>query len=102
MAARQICEYLENGNITHSVNFPDVSFARAEGDRIAIMHYNRVGMLGRITEVVAAAGLNIENLVNKARGDIAYTILDFNGEVAGAVIEALTALDNVIRVRQIK
>ena len=66
------------------------------------MHYNRVGMLGRITEVVAAAGLNIENLVNKARGEIAYTILDFNEEVSGAVIEALTALDNVIRVRQIK
>ena len=102
MAARQICEYLENGNITHSVNFPDVSFARAEGDRIAIMHYNRVGMLGRITEVVAAAGLNIENLVNKARGEIAYTILDFNEEVSSTVIEALTALDNVIRVRQIK
>ena len=102
MAAKQICEYLENGNITHSVNFPNVSFARAEGDRIAIMHYNRVGMLGRITEVVAAAGLNIENLVNKARGDIAYTILDFNEEVLSQVTKDLAALDQVIRVRLIR
>jgi len=102
MAARQICEYLENGNITNSVNFPDVSFARAEGDRIAIMHYNRVGMLGRVTELVAAAGLNIENLVNKARGDVAYTLLDFNTEVPAEVVQQLTALEQVIRVRLIR
>ncbi len=102
MAARQICDYLENGNIANSVNFPDVSFARAEGDRIAIMHYNRVGMLGRITEMVAAAGLNIENLVNKARGEMAYTILDFNEEVPGDLARQLEALENVIRVRHIK
>ena len=101
MAARQICDYLENGNITNSVNFPDVAFARAEGDRLAIMHYNRVGMLGRITEVVATAGLNIENLVNKARGDMAYTILDFNDAIPQQVADDLAALDNVIRVRLI-
>lgn len=101
MAARQICDYLENGNITNSVNFPDVAFARAEGDRLAIMHFNRVGMLGRVTELVAAAGLNIENLVNKARGDIAYTLLDFNGEVPEEVISQLAGLDHVIRVRVI-
>ena len=101
MAARQICEYLENGNISNSVNFPDVSFARAEGDRIAIMHYNRVGMLGRVTELVAAAGLNIENLVNKARGEVAYTLLDFNDAVPADVVSQLSDLDNVIRVRVI-
>lgn len=102
MAARQICEYLENGNISNSVNFPDVSFARAEGDRIAIMHYNRVGMLGRVTELVAAAGLNIENLVNKARGEVAYTLLDFNDAVPADVVSQLSDLDNVIRVRVIR
>ena len=102
MAARQICEYIENGNITNSVNFPDVSFARAEGDRLTIMHDNKVGMLGRITEVVAAAGLNIENLVNKARGEMAYTLLDFNGEVPARVAEDLAALEHVIRVRHIQ
>ena len=102
MAARQICDYIENGNITNSVNFPDVAFARAEGDRLAIMHYNRVGMLGRITEAVAAAGLNIENLVNKARGDIAYTLLDFNEEIPLRIADDMTRLDNVIRVRLIR
>lgn len=102
MAARQICDYLENGNISHSVNFPDVSFARAEGDRLAIMHRNLLGMLGRVTELVAAAGLNIENLVNKAKGDIAYTLLDFNDEVPDTVVEQLSALEHVIRVRHIR
>ena len=101
MAARQICDYIENGNITNSVNFPDVAFARAEGDRLAIMHYNRVGMLGRITEAIASAGLNIENLVNKARGDIAYTLLDFNDEVPAHIAEDMTRLEHVIRVRLI-
>ena len=102
MAARQICDYLENGNISNSVNFPDVVFARAEGDRLAIMHFNRLGMLGRVTELVAAAGLNIENLVNKARGDIAYTLLDFNGEVPEEVVRQLEGLEHVIRVRHIR
>ena len=101
MAARQVRDYLENGNIIHSVNFPDVAFARAEGDRVAIMHHNRLGMLGKITEMVAAAGLNIENLVNKARGDIAYTLLDFNGSVPEPLVEQLSGLEHVIRVRKI-
>lgn len=102
MAARQVCDYLENGNITNSVNFPDIAFARAEGDRIAIMHYNRIGMLGHITEVMAAAGLNIENLVNKARGEVAYTLLDFNESVPDGIPERLSAMENVIRTRLIK
>ena len=102
MAARQTREYLENGNITNSVNFPDVSFARAEGDRITVFHKNQVGMLGRITERAASRGLNIENLVNKARGDVAYTILDFNDAVPEGLEEALGEIDGVIRVRVIK
>ena len=59
-------------------------------------------MLGRITEAVAAAGLNIENLVNKARGDIAYTLLDFNEEIPQRIADDMTRLDNVIRVRLIR
>ena len=102
MAVRQLCDYLENGNIVNSVNFPDVSFARAEGDRIAIMHYNRVGMLGRITEAIAAAGLNIENLVNKAKGDIAYTILDFNETIPEDISERLSTIPNIIKIRLIQ
>lgn len=102
MGARQTIDYIENGNIVNSVNLPDVSFARAEGDRITVIHENKVGMLGLMTEKVAAAGLNIENLVNKAKGSVAYTILDFNGSVPAAVADALSAIDGVIRVRVIK
>ena len=86
----------------NSVNLPDVSFARAEGDRITVIHKNKVGMLGLMTEKIAAMGINIENLVNKAREDVAYTILDFNTEVPQALADALEAIDGVIRVRIIK
>ncbi len=99
MAAIQIKDYLENGNIKNSVNFPDVSFARANGARITIFHSNKVGMLGEITEKVSAAGLNIENLVNKARGDVAYTILDFNDGIPTDVVSKLEKIDGVIKVR---
>lgn len=102
MGARQTIDYIENGNIVNSVNLPDVSFARAEGDRITVIHENKVGMLGLMTEKVAAAGLNIENLVNKAKGTVAYTILDFNGSVPQSIADAIAAIDGVIRVRVIK
>ena len=102
MAARQTIDYIENGNVLNSVNLPDVSFARAEGDRITVIHQNKVGMLGLMTEKIAAMGLNIENLVNKAREGIAYTILDFNTEVPQKLADALEAIDGVIRVRIIK
>ena len=102
MAARQTIDYIENGNVLNSVNLPDVSFARAEGDRITVIHENKVGMLGLMTEKVAGMGLNIENLVNKAREGIAYTILDFNTEVPAALADALEAIDGIIRVRIIK
>ncbi len=99
MASIQIKDYLENGNIKNSVNFPDVVFARADGARITVFHHNKVGMLGEITERVSAAGLNIENLVNKARGEVAYTILDFNVGVPESLANALADIDGVIKVR---
>ncbi len=101
MAVKQMKEFLENGNIANSVNFPDVSFARADGDRITVFHKNQVGMLGVITDKVAGMGLNIENLVNKGRGDYAYTILDFNTAVPAELEEILAQLPGVVRVRVI-
>ncbi len=101
MGARQAKDYIENGNIVNSVNLPNVSFARADGDRITVIHDNKVGMLGLMTEKVAAAGLNIENLVNKAKGEVAYTILDFNGSVPKSVADSIAAIPGVIRVRVI-
>ncbi|MCQ2553764.1 MAG: 3-phosphoglycerate dehydrogenase, partial [Clostridia bacterium] len=102
MAAREMIDYIENGNITNSVNMPDVSFARANGARVCIFHENKVGMLGKITDVVTGMKLNIENLVNKGRGNIAYTILDFNTEVPVDLGAPLKAIDGVIRVRVIE
>ena len=102
MAAHQTIDYIENGNIVNSVNLPNVSFSRADGDRIAIIHANKVGMLGRLTEKVSNAGFNIENLVNKSRDDVAYTILDFNDEVPDALVDELSTIDGIIRVRHIK
>ncbi len=102
MAARQTIDYIENGNITNSVNFPDVSFARAEGARICIIHKNKVGMLGKMTDSVVTHGLNIENLVNKAKGDIAYTIMDFNEEVPKSLADVIEKIDGVIKVRVIE
>jgi len=102
MAAKQTIDYIENGNITNSVNLPDVSFARADGARVTVIHENKVGMLGLMTEKIAAAGLNIENLVNKGRGAVAYTIFDFNDEVPEDIKEKLEAIDGVIRVRVIE
>jgi len=102
MGARQTIDYIENGNIVNSVNLPDVSFARADGDRITIIHENKVGMLGLMTEKVAAMGLNIENLVNKSQNGVAYTILDFNDEVPKALADSIRSIEGVIRVRVIK
>jgi len=101
MAARQTREYLENGNISNSVNFPDVSFARADGDRVTVLHKNQVGMLGKITDIAATQELNIENLINKAKGEIAYTILDFSGTVPESLEKKIQAIPGVIRVRVI-
>ena len=102
MAARQTIDYLENGNITNSVNLPNVAFARADGDRLAVIHANKVGMLGLMTEKISSSGLNIENLVNKGRDNIAYTIFDFNTPVPQSLADELAKIDGVIRLRLIK
>ena len=101
MAAHQTIDYLENGNITNSINLTDVTFARADGNRITIIHANKVGMLGAFTEIVTKCGLNIENLVNKAKEGVAYTILDFNTGVPQELVSELQKVVGVIRVRLI-
>lgn len=102
MAARQTIDYLENGNIQNSVNYPDVVFARAEGPRLCVMHENKVGMLGKMTDLVVGHELNIENLVNKAKGAIAYTIMDFDSELPAELIDEICGVSGVIRVRVIE
>ena len=99
MVAEQVADYLENGNILNSVNFPNISMPRESGYRLAIANANVPNMLGQISTALASAGLNIQNMVNKSRGDFAFTLVDVESAVSQAVIDQLTAINGVLRVR---
>lgn len=99
MAAKEVIDYLENGNIKNSVNFPNVSMPRSAESRICVIHKNIPNMLAQISSVVSADSLNIEKLSNEAKKDYAYTMLDVNGNVSDGEIEKITAIDGVIKVR---
>lgn len=99
MVAEALADYLENGNILNSVNFPNVAMARESAYRLAIANANVPNMVGQISAVLAAAGLNIHNMVNKSRGDMAYTLVDVDSAVPDAVIEQLSAIEGVLNVR---
>jgi len=99
MVAEQLADYLENGNILNSVNFPNVSMARESAYRVAIANANVPNMVGQISAVLAAAGLNIHNMVNKSKGDMAYTLVDVDSAVTAAVMQQLSAIAGVLAVR---
>ena len=99
MAADELADYLENGNITHSVNYPDVSAPRTSPCRICVLHKNVPNILSALSGFVSSHGVNIETLVNKSRKDYAYTILDVERLPSHDVVEQLSALENIIRVR---
>lgn len=103
MAVKQIREFMENGNIVNSVNYPtcDAGVCTTEG-RIAVAHKNVHSMLSKFTNVFAKDGINIENMVNKSRGDFAYTIFDICSEATESIVKDLEAIDGVIKVRIIK
>ena len=101
MAALELIEFLENGNIRNSVNLPAVSMPR-EGSRICIVHRNLPNTISRFSGVLAQSGVNIENMASKSRKDYAYTILDVTGDVTTSAAQGIDALDEVIRVRVIK
>ena len=99
LAAQELSDYLKNGNIIHSVNMPEVHQPRAGGKRICIIHKNEPGMISQITALTTEAGLNIENMVNKSKKNMAYTMLDATGAVDKKLAEKLAAIPAVIRVR---
>ena len=99
MVAEQLADYLENGNILNAVNFPNVSMARESAYRIAIANANVPNMVGQISSLLAAAGLNIHNMVNKSKGDMAYTLVDIDSAVTAAVMQQLAAIAGVLAVR---
>jgi len=100
MAALQLRDYLENGNVKNSVNLPNVQVARHPGSiRFGIINRNIPAMISGISQIFAEAGANIENLTNKSRKDYAYTLVDVIGDVAiDQITEKLKALDGVIAV----
>lgn len=103
MAVREIRDYLENGNIVHSVNFPDCSMgACTTAGRIAILHRNVKGMIGQYTSALGDADINVSDLTNKGRGDYAYSLIDVDSPVTDEVVEKLKAIDGVLKVRIIK
>ena len=102
MAARELDDYLKNGNIKNSVNYPNVEMPRSGAARICVLHQNVPSILTKITAAVADEGLNIENMTNKSRGNVAYTMLDVTGAVdADNVIAKASAIEGVTRVRVI-
>lgn len=94
---QELMDYLEEGNIVNSVNMPNVSLPMSTPYRVAVIHANTPKMLARITEALGQDGANIENMLNKSRGDVAYTLLDLKEEPSKQGIEDIQALDGVIR-----
>ena len=103
MAVKQVMNYLENGNIVNSVNFPacDMGICTKPA-RVTILHRNIPNLLSRFTTAVAACGINISDMLNRSKGNYAYTMLDLDGDVSAASIEHLKQIDGVLRVRVIK
>ena len=99
MVAENVREYLENGNIRYSVNFPEAIMPRMDAHRLTIANANVPNMVGQISTALGEAGLNIEDLLNKSRGDIAYTIVDLDGPVPEDTVAGLRQTDGVLAVR---
>ncbi|MCM1368320.1 MAG: 3-phosphoglycerate dehydrogenase family protein [Roseburia sp.] len=101
MAARELVDFIENGNITNSVNFPNCSAPKSGKCRVTVIHRNVKNVLNSITDAVSKAGINMENFISKSRGDYAYAIIDTDAEVTDGVLGAISACDNVLKVRKI-
>jgi D-3-phosphoglycerate dehydrogenase len=99
MVVDQVREYLEDGCIRNAVNFPDVTMTREAPYRVAIANANVPNMVGQISTAMAKAGLNIHNMVNKSKGDMAYTLVDMDSAVPGHVIDDIARIDGVLTVR---
>jgi D-3-phosphoglycerate dehydrogenase len=99
MVADQLRDFLEHGNVRNAVNFPNVSMSRGTGWRVAIANANVPNMLGQISTAMAQAGLNIHNMVNKSRGDMAYTLVDVDSAVGDRVLATLRGIEGVLAVR---
>ena len=101
MVAENVKDYLENGNIRHSVNFPESIMPRADAYRITIANANVPNMVGQISTTLGEAGLNIEDLLNKSLGQVAYTVVDLDGRVREKTVKTLRQIDGVLGLRNL-
>jgi D-3-phosphoglycerate dehydrogenase / 2-oxoglutarate reductase len=99
MAVEEVSDYLENGNIRNAVNLPEVVMPRTEGTRIAVVNANVPNMVGQMSTAMGHAGLNIVDMLNRSRGNLAYTLTDVDKEVPPSVVGAIAAIDGVLAVR---
>ena len=99
LIAKQVKDYLEHGNIVNSVNFPDSKMPRAGEERLAITHRNVPNMVRQITKEIAEEGANIVDMLNKSRGDFAYTLIDIEKEIPKTVIENIKQVEGILKVR---
>ena len=100
MAVKEMVDYLENGNITKSVNYPNCNMGKVgDNKRIVLLHHNVPNMIGQFTKVLARDNMNIADLVNKSKGGYAYTMIDIDSDVPETVAEDLRAIKDVLRVR---
>ena len=99
MVADNLRDFLENGNIRHSVNFPEAVLARTRPHRLAISNANVPNMVGQVSTALAEQNLNIADLLNVSRGDVAHTILDLDGPVNDATVGRIRAIDGILCVR---
>ena len=99
MAAKELIDYIENGNIVNSVNLPEVTMPRSGENRVCVIHKNIPNMITKITGLISDDGINIENLLNKSRGDYAYTMLDIDGADVVSLEQEINAIEGVIKVR---
>ena len=102
MAADELRDYLENGNITNSVNLPNLTMRRSGDCRICVIHKNVPTVLSSIVKLFSDLEINVENLINKSKKELAYTMIDIDRKVGDSMIEAIEGLDNIIRVRILK
>ena len=99
MIAKQVKEYLENGNIINSVNFPDAKMPRAGKERLAITHRNIPNMVRQITKAIAEEEANIVDMLNKSKGEFAYTLIDIEEKIPNSVIDNIKKVEGILKVR---
>ena len=103
MAVKELINFLENGNIVNSVNYPNCDMGVCtDAGRLTILHKNVANMITKFTETFGDIGINISNMMNKSKGDFAYTMLDVENTITDEMVKKIESIDGVIRVRKIK